>query len=161
MEETMSGGRVLIVDDEAVIRDSLSALLSQKEFLPTAVENGDLAIERVKQEDWDILLLDLKMPGMDGIEVLKQVKQIKPRSAVLIVTAYATVDTAVTAMKEGADDYIVKPFNPDEVILILEKVMAHQNLMKEHAELREKLAQTYGKKYFCPNCGHPITLGQY
>lgn len=135
--------RILVVDDEPIMRDSLSDWLREDGYEVGTAENGPRALEMVKSEQWDILLVDLKMPVMDGIEVMREVKKINKDIPVIIITAYATVDTAVKAMKEGAYDYIVKPFNPEEIGLTIRNIIAHQNLVKENIFLRQELRKRY------------------
>ncbi len=135
--------RILIVDDELIIRESLTDWLMESGYETHAVEDGQKAIEQVKSAEWDLLLVDLKMKGMNGIEVLQQVKQIAKDLPVVIITGYPTVDTAVQAMKEGAYDYIVKPFNPEEIDLVIRNVVAHQKLVKENVYLRQELKRRY------------------
>jgi len=134
---------ILVVDDERVMRDSLSEWLREDGYEVVAVEDGVQALNKVRAERWDVLLVDLKMPGMDGIEVLREVKKFDPDIPVIIMTAYATVDSAVTAMKEGAYDYIVKPFNPEEIGLAIRKIIAFQDLLKENIYLRQELEKKY------------------
>ncbi len=134
---------ILIVDDEAVMRDSLSAWLMEDGYEVEAVGDGAQALQRVREERWDVLLVDLKMPGMDGIEVLEKVKGYNEEIPVIIMTAYATVDSAVEAMKKGAYDYIVKPFNPEEIGLAIRKIIAYQDLVKENLYLRQELERKY------------------
>ncbi len=135
--------KILIVDDEEIMRDSLTDWLREDGYQTAAVENGEKALERIRKERWDLILLDLKMPGMNGIEVLKEVKKINKELPVIIITAYATVDTAVEAMKIGACDYIAKPFNPEELGLVIKRVLDHQNLIKENIYLRKELKKSY------------------
>jgi heterodisulfide reductase subunit A len=92
--------RILIVDDEIIMRDSLSEWLREDGYGVVAVEDGFQALEKVQEERWDVLLVDLKMPGMDGLELLERVKKFKDEIPVIIMTAYATVDSAVKAMKK-------------------------------------------------------------
>lgn len=135
--------RILIVDDEIIMRDSLSEWLREDGYEVVAVEDGFQALEKVQGERWDVLLVDLKMPGMDGLEVLEKVKKFKEEIPVIIMTAYATVDSAVKAMKKGAYDYIVKPFNPEEIGLAIRKIIAYQDLLKENIYLRQELEKKY------------------
>jgi DNA-binding NtrC family response regulator len=139
----MAHTRILIVDDEEVMRDSLSDWLREDGYDVVAVESGAEAIEKVKAEAWNTLLVDLKMPGMDGIEVVRQVKKISPELPMIMITAYATVDTAVQAMKEGAYDYIAKPFDPEQVGLTIRKIIAHQELLEENVALRQALRKKH------------------
>lgn len=135
--------RILVVDDEEIMRASLSDWLREDGFEVSAVESGRRAIEEVKEKPWNVLLVDLKMPGMDGIDVLREVKKINKDLPVLIITAYATVDSAVQAMKQGAYDYICKPFNPEEISLTLRKIISHQQLVEENIYLRRELSKRY------------------
>ena len=106
-------------------------------------EDGPSALERMKKERWSVLLVDMKMPGMDGLQVLEQARQMQPDLVAVIMTAYATVDTAVSAMKLGAYDYLVKPFDPDELSLMMQKIVAQQALVRENALLRKALRRDY------------------
>ena len=107
--------RLLIVDDEAVVRDSLREWFAEDGYPVFAVASARAALEKLAQEAIDVLLVDIRMPGMDGLELQRKVRVIAPRAAVVIMTAYGSVDTAVAALKEGAYDYIVKPFDPEEL----------------------------------------------
>lgn len=109
----------LVVDDEAVIRDGIKRVLEGDQFEVETCSSGYKAIEQLQKKDYGLVITDLKMPGMDGIEVLKAVKALQADIPVILITGYASVDTAVEAMKNGASDYISKPFSPD---LLLEKV---------------------------------------
>lgn len=124
--------RVLIVDDEAVIRDGLKRILDASRFSVESCASGYGAIELLHQKDFDLIVTDLKMPGMSGIEVLKAVKTLQPDIPVIMITGYATVDTAVEAMKNGAYDYLSKPFTPNQ---FLEKVEAALEQRRQHSEI--------------------------
>ncbi len=135
--------RILVVDDEEIVRESLSGWLEKDGHTIGTAANGLAALQALEEKPWSILLVDLKMPGIDGLEVLRRVKEKHPETAILIMTAYATVDTAVKAMKLGAFDYIVKPFDPEEVSLIVEKIVAQQALVRENVILRKALKREY------------------
>jgi len=135
--------RILVVDDEEIMRSSLSDWLKENGYEAMAVEDGYKAIEQVKREDYDLAIVDLKMPGMDGIETMKRINKIKSDLPVIIITAYATIETAVLAMKEGAADYIVKPFNPEEINLLINKILEHQRVLKENLLLRQELTKRF------------------
>lgn len=105
---------VLIVDDEKIIRDSLRDWL-QDGYNVTTCETGEEAIELVKNHDFDVLILDVRLTGKSGLQVLKEIKEIKPQIRSIIITAYPTVELAVESMKAGAADYIVKPFSPEQL----------------------------------------------
>ncbi len=139
----MEKNRILVVDDEEIMRSSLSDWLKEDGYEVLAVEDGYKAIEKIEKEDWDLAIVDLKMPKIDGLEVLKRVGKLKPKLPVIIVTAYATIDSAVVAMKEGAADYIVKPFNPEEISRVIAKLVEHQRLIKENIRLRRALTKRF------------------
>jgi DNA-binding NtrC family response regulator len=135
--------RILVVDDEEIVRESLSGWLAKDGYTLATAHDGPTALEMLRQGPWSILLVDLKMPGMDGLQVLEAVKQIQPDVAVVIMTAYATVETAVEAMKSGAYDYLVKPFDPEELSLMMVKIVAQQQLVRENLLLRKVLKRDY------------------
>jgi len=108
--------RILVVDDELIVRDSLKEWLEDEGFAVDMAASGPEALDQLKQQPYQLMLLDIKMTGMDGVEVLKKAKEIFPELCVLMMTAYATVETAVEAMKIGALDYLIKPFDPDAMI---------------------------------------------
>ena len=114
--ENLSGKKksVLIVDDEKIMRESLRDWLKDSYNVTTA-ETGEETIELIKNHDFDALILDVRLTGKSGIEILKEVKQIKPQINSIIMTAYPSVELAVEAMKAGAAEYIVKPFSPDKL----------------------------------------------
>jgi DNA-binding NtrC family response regulator len=135
--------RILIVDDEEIIRESLSAWLGKDGYTVGTVEDGRAALALLNRERWSILLVDMKMPGMDGLQVLEEAKKLQPDAVAVIMTAYATVDTAVSAIKLGAYDYIVKPFDPEELSLMIDKIVGQQALARENAVLRKVLKREY------------------
>ncbi|HSD21554.1 MAG TPA: sigma-54 dependent transcriptional regulator [Anaeromyxobacter sp.] len=135
--------RILVVDDEEIVRESLGGWLEKDGYTIATLPDGRSAIEKLKSERWSIMIVDLKMPGMDGLQVLEEVKKLQPDVAVVIMTAYATVDTAVTAMKMGAYDYLMKPFDPEELSLMMQKIVSQQSLVRENAVLRQALKQEY------------------
>jgi two-component system response regulator AtoC len=135
--------KLLIVDDEAIIRESLHDWLSDIGHQVLTAENGFQALEIIKKEKPGIVIADLVMPGMDGIELLKKAKKISPNIEVIIITAYGSIPTAITAIREGAYDYIEKPFCPERAELVLEKLVAHQQLLKENIALQQKLEERY------------------
>jgi len=135
--------KVLVVDDEAVVRESLRDWLSDAGYLVLTAENGPQALEIIKKEKPGIAISDLVMPGMDGIELLKRAKEISPGIEVIIITAYGSIPTAIAAMKEGAYDYIEKPFRPEKAELLVEKLVEHQRLLEENISLHRKLEERY------------------
>ena len=138
--------RILVVDDEAAMRESLKDWLIEDGYEVGLASSGEEAIAMAKEKSWDLILLDLKMPGMDGLETLKRLKdeEVNTEAEILIMTAYSTVDTAVQAMKEGAFDYLVKPFEPDEFELQVKKIVSHKELVLENILLRKKLEEKSG-----------------
>jgi two-component system, NtrC family, response regulator AtoC len=131
--------RILVVDDEEIVRESLGGWLEKDGYTVASAPDGRSAVERLKEGGWNVLLVDLKMPGMDGLQVLEESRKLQPDAAAVIMTAYATVDTAVQAMKMGAYDYLVKPFDPEELSLLMQKIVAQQALLRENAVLRQAL----------------------
>ena len=127
----MAQFRVLVVDDEAVIRDALKRILEGDRFSVETCVSGHSAIETLHERDFDLIVTDLKMPGMNGIEVLKAVKTLQPGAPVIMITGYASVDTAVEAMRNGAVDYIAKPFTPDQFLEKVERALEQRVLLKE------------------------------
>ncbi|MFZ2198433.1 MAG: response regulator [Thermodesulfovibrionales bacterium] len=122
----MSKGRILVVDDEDIVRTSCSRTLSPEGYEVRLAKNGVEGLKMASEERFDLVLTDLKMPDMDGIEVLRIIKEKWPETAVIIVTGYQTVDTAVKAIKLGAYDYIEKPFTPDALISAVAEAMANR-----------------------------------
>jgi len=135
--------KILIVDDEEIVRDALSEWLDNLGYQTTAVNDGFKAIELVELDDWDVALVDLKMPKMNGIELLRRLREIKPDLPVIIITGHGSVDSAVMAMKEGAADYVMKPFNPEEINIIIKKLFEHREIVKENIILRKELAKRF------------------
>lgn len=138
----MSASRILVVDDEAVVRDSLREWFTQDGYHVETAEDGEKALKRLREESWDLLLLDIKMPGMDGLEVQRNVREIDPDLAVVIITAYASVDTAVRALKEGAYDYVTKPFDPDDLAHLVSRALERQKLVRENEQLRTHIEES-------------------
>jgi DNA-binding NtrC family response regulator len=134
---------VLVVDDEEIVRESLRGWLEKDGYTVDTAPDGPTALGRIQAEPWSIVLLDLKMPGMDGMQVLEATRKIQPDTVVVIMTAYAAVNTAVTAMKIGAYDYLVKPFDPEELSLLVDKIVAQQALVQENILLRKVLKREY------------------
>lgn len=135
--------KILVVDDEAIMRETLSDWLEEKGYSVLSVSNGTEALVKVKEELFNIAFIDIRMPGLDGIEILRRIKKIDPEISAIIMTAYATIETAITAMKEGAYDYLVKPFSLDEVDLIVKKIVKYQDLIAENILLRKQLEEKY------------------
>ena len=140
----MKSPRILLVDDDADIRETMVTLLTMNDYCVTSVADGQSAIEEVKKEKFNIVITDLMMPKMTGIDVIKNLKAIDPDLQCIVITGYATVSTAVDAMKAGAYDYLMKPFNGTEVLMLLKRVMELQDLQAENSQLKRTLHQRYG-----------------
>ncbi len=135
--------RILVVDDEAAMRESLKDWLMEDDYEVDLAASGEDAISMARDTSWDIILLDLKMPGMDGLETMSRLKKVIPETEILMMTAYGSIDTAVQAMKEGAFDYLGKPFDPDEIEMQIKKIVAHKELVLENILLRRELAERH------------------
>jgi len=136
--------KILVVDDEASIREMLQKGLSQMgEFNVETAQNGAEAIEKIGKEIFDLVLTDLKMPEMDGLELLKNIKGTKPEVMVILMTAYGSIETAVEAMKMGANDYITKPINFEDLLLHISKVQRESLLLKENRLLRMEVRKKF------------------
>jgi len=131
--------KILIVDDEVNMLESLSEVLGNKGYLVATARNGLEALERLKEKYFNMAIADLKMPEMGGMELLEVMKERYPQTPVVMLTGYATVNSAVDAMKKGAYDYLVKPFSPDKILLIANKIMEEENLREENRFLRQEL----------------------
>lgn len=134
---------ILVVDDDEIVRESFLEWLREDGYHVEAAEDGFKALEKFKERSWNIALVDLKMPKMDGLELMEKIKEIRPETQVIIITAYATVNTAVQAIKVGAYDYLVKPFNPEELSLIIKRLVESQSMIKEISHLRKELQKQY------------------
>lgn len=130
--------RVLVVDDELIIRDSLTAWLEDDDFVAEAVASGMEALEKLATWPADVVVVDIKMPGMDGITLLKKIKEMNAGIPVIMMTAHATVDNAVQSMKDGAYDYIMKPFQPERMSTLLRRVVEHQRLLADNIRLKKE-----------------------
>jgi len=130
---------ILIIDDEPVIQDGCRIALSEKGHTIDACGSVREGREAVQQKSYDLVLLDMKLPDGDGIDLLKHFREAMPRMAVIVMTGYSTVQNAVQAMKLGASDYLTKPFSDDELILAAEKAIAKKRLAEENLALREQL----------------------
>jgi len=121
----MDNTKILIVDDELIMRESLAGWLERDGHEVSAASSGEEAMEVLKDSRFDILLVDIKMEGMSGLDVLKQVKESDPDVDVVMITAYGSIPTAIEAMKKGAYDYLLKPFDPEALGVLIEKIIEH------------------------------------
>ena len=132
---------ILIVDDELVIRDSLAKWFRQDGFRVEAAEDAGHALHLMNKGPWDIVLLDIKMPGMSGLELQKQLKNIDKNAAIIMITAFASVESAVQALKEGAFDYVTKPVDPDHLSHLVQNALRQRKLSEENLRLREHIVE--------------------
>ena len=136
----MSGcGRILVVDDERSMQEFLEIFLRREGFDVTTAGDVDSALVACEGGDFDLVITDVQMPGRDGIELLREIRDHSPETVVVMITAFASSDTAITAMKEGAYDYITKPFKVDEIRLVIEKALEKKLLSGENRRLRSEL----------------------
>ena len=132
-----------LIDDEPIIHDVLGQLLESEGFNVEISSSGEEALKKFEEQKFDLILLDLLMPGMDGLEVLKQIRKIDPEALVIIITAYASVESALTAIKMGAYDYIQKPFKNDELLMTIRRALEHRQLQEENLRLRHELKKKF------------------
>jgi DNA-binding NtrC family response regulator len=135
--------KILVADDDEIARDVISSLLSREGYPVVSAKDGLDAIRLLRIEEVKLVITDLRMPGADGIEVLKQCVRMDTDIAVVILTAYGTLDTTLEAIKEGAYDYLTKPFKVEEILFLAEKAFKRALLMDENAELTKLLRDTY------------------
>ena len=139
----MANARILVIDDEELMREFVVELLERAGHRIDSTNNGADGIALLDTHSYDMVVTDLKMVPMDGVEVVKQVRAKSPTTRVIVMTAYGTVDTAVAAMKEGADDYILKPFSPEELELGIERSLAQSRMVEENRYLRSESNAQY------------------
>ncbi len=135
--------KILIIDDNESLRYTLESVLEENGFLPTSAEDGVKALEEFKSKSYDLVICDMKMPKMDGMQILAEVKKIDPEMPFIILTAFGDIKNAVEAMKQGASDYLTKPFDNDGMILTLRKALEIRYLNKELAILRKRTDDSY------------------
>lgn len=136
---TNNDTRILIVDDETIVRESLGSWFREEGYTVDVAGSARDALEKLGLAVWDIFLLDIRMPGMNGLELQRKIKEAHPDSTIIIMTAYASVETAVEAMKQGAYDYIVKPFDPDDLEHLVRNAIERKQLVSENIQLRSKI----------------------
>lgn len=135
--------RILIVDDEEIVLRSCRRILSDSRYAVECVEDGFSALKKVDESDWDLIVLDVMMPKMDGLEVLQHVKERHPDIEVVMMTGLSEIQTAVKAMKLGAFDYLSKPFDPDELILVVNRALERRELLRENRNLKSEVGSRY------------------
>jgi DNA-binding NtrC family response regulator len=137
-EIVMDTVRILVIDDEKVIREGVERALSKQGYDVTKAEDGDLGLALLKEREFDIVLTDLMMPGLDGFAVLGWIQENQPHVQVIVITGFATVSKAVSAMKQGAFDFVGKPFTPDYIRVVVNRAVDKLTMQTETKQLREE-----------------------
>ncbi|MCA1797495.1 MAG: response regulator, partial [Geobacteraceae bacterium] len=150
--------QILVVDDEQLIRWSLEKNLLKHGFMVRTSESGEHALEIIAQETPDLVLLDISMPGIDGIRTLEEIKKNDPSVAVVMITALGVLETAVKAMQLGAFDYIHKPFNMDELFVVIQKALENRALKQEVEHLRRESKRSFGMGQIIAESQHMCDL---
>jgi len=135
----MENNRILIVDDEKIVRESLTHWFEEEGYIIESAENGIEALSKFEKDKFDLALVDMKMPNMTGLELLKKIKEIDVECTVILITAFASVPTAIQALKDGAFDYVTKPVDPDELNNIVKNALESKNLKKENIQLKKQI----------------------
>ncbi len=144
---TMSGKKstpqsILVVDDELIVRESLTKWFRQDGYRVESAVDANHALKLMNEGPWDLVLLDIKMPGMSGLDLQKRLKEINKNIGVIMITAFASVESAVQALKEGAFDYVTKPIDPDHLSHIVSNALKHKKIVEENVQLREQISDT-------------------
>ena len=134
-----AGARILVVDDERSMREFLEILLRKEGYDVTTVGDVDAALVALDSDDFDLVISDIQMPGKSGLDLLRSIREAQGEALVVMITAFATTETAIAAMKEGAYDYLTKPFKVDEIKLVVQKALEKKLLTSENARLRFEL----------------------
>ncbi len=137
--------KVLIVDDDSTLRELLSETIHGMGYMVDTAENGEDALKKLKREKYDLVVSDLKMPGMDGLKLLDHIKSLDSNILVIIITAYATLESAVKAIEKGAYDYIAKPFRLDEFVVVVRNACEKLRLLRQRDSLLEELRGAYAE----------------
>src|SRR5438132_7046569 len=137
-------GVVLIIDDEEEIRESIEVLLTSEGWTMETASSGEEGLKKIEANLYDVVLLDLMLPGKSGMEIQKDIKQIDPTLPVVIITAIGALETAVTAIKEGSYDYVTKPWNNEKLVVIVTNAIKQRQLMSENLQLRRALKERFG-----------------
>jgi DNA-binding NtrC family response regulator len=139
VSENRTRGSILIADDEESVRESLAEVLREEGYEVTAVADGAIAIAALSQQDFDLVVSDIRMPNVDGLTVLRHTREVAPQTLVLLMTAHATVETAVEAIRRGAQDYLLKPVIFDDVLHKIDHLMQHRQMAWENQLLRSQV----------------------
>lgn len=132
--------KVLIIDDELLMRNFLAETLRRKKLEVTTAENGKKAIALLKEQTFDLIITDMKLPDLTGIEILQRLKELAPNTITIIITAFGSIENAVEAMRLGAFNYLIKPFSPDTIEAVIEKAQEHYHLIAENSYLRQQIS---------------------
>lgn len=136
--------RVLVIDDEPMMRVTISDALQAEGYDVTTARTGAEGLEHVRSRDVDMVVTDLRLPDSDGLLILKETKSLQPAAQVVLITAFGTIDSAVTAMKEGAGDYLTKPFSMDELLMVVKRLVCMRQLEEENLMLRKRVEERFG-----------------
>src|SRR4051812_10340076 len=135
---------ILVVEDDAAMREMLREALQDEGYAAEAVSGGRAGIERVRRGGVDLVVSDVKMPDLDGLDMLREIKAVEPSPYVITITAFGSIDTAIRAVKLGAFDYITKPFEIDQLVLAVNKALSERELRSEVVRLRDEVSRAYG-----------------
>ena len=136
--------KILIVDDEKLMRVSLEDKLTKEGYAVSSLSNAVEGVKLLQSTNYDAVITDLRLPKMDGMDFLREIKKASPDTVVIIMTAYGSIENAVTAMKEGAYDYVTKPFSLEELIIKLQKALKHKDTIAENIMLKQRVLSQYG-----------------
>lgn len=139
----MSNFSILIVDDDTMILHPLDRIFSNNGFSVAVVEDGEAALSLFDERSFDIVLADIHLPGIDGIELLRRIRATDQGCAVVMMTAFASIDTAVSALRSGATDYIIKPFEAEQLILVVDRIVERKRLMEDNLEFSRDARNKY------------------
>jgi DNA-binding NtrC family response regulator len=157
----VESAKILVVDDERDICRALEFLLSREGYKVVTANSGQEALKKVESDDFDLIITDLKMEGVDGMQVLERSLAMRPGLIVVIMTAFASVESAVEAMKKGASDYIVKPFINEDVKMTVKRLLEHRQILMENLVLRQQISQQFGNREFVglsPQISHVLDI---
>ncbi|MDH4223779.1 MAG: response regulator, partial [candidate division Zixibacteria bacterium] len=135
---------ILVIDDKDSMRQMLAKTLESEGYEVEVARNGETGLDKAREKRFDLVLTDLKLPQMDGLEVLTSLKDLDPNVAVIVMTAYGTIETAVQAIKQGAFDFLAKPFDVDHLNVLIQRALENRRLLAENVLLREELAHNLG-----------------
>lgn len=135
--------KILVVDDEEIIRESLSFILKKEGYTVDEAENGKAAYDKILRDSYDLVITDLEMPGIKGIDLLAEIKKINIQTTVVIITAYGSLDTAISALRNGASDYILKPVEFDELLIKIKRLFEIKSLIVENSLLRKEIQRNF------------------